>query len=258
MKKRITSIVMFVMVFMANNLSAQISNYFSSENDLIGFKGAQSDLSIENGKLKMQITGGWWGVANYEPEEGANWDFDKYKFVAVRVGNKTQGTIQFKFYDGDTTPFVNGKDDEAIPVDDGSGDQIYVFDLSEMGFSGVTHFVNCQIAFEGVGPENVFYFDWIESFADIDSAYEFIGKVLEGWDPTPTGIQSVSKETIQIQGIENAISFSNMYKAESAQVYDTAGRHIAQATVYNSDIKNIKKGFYIVKIGDQTHKVIVK
>lgn len=95
-------------------------------------------------------------------------------------------------------------------------------------------------------------------FADIDSAYEFIGKVLEGWDPTPTGIQSVSKETIQIQGIENAISFSNMYKAESAQVYDTAGRHIAQATVYNSDIKNIKKGFYIVKIGDQTHKVIVK
>ena len=51
MKKRITSIVMFVMVFMANNLSAQISNNFSSENDLIGFKGAQSDLSIENGKL---------------------------------------------------------------------------------------------------------------------------------------------------------------------------------------------------------------
>lgn len=43
MKKRITSIVMFVMVFMANNLSAQISNYFSSENDLIGFKGAQSE-----------------------------------------------------------------------------------------------------------------------------------------------------------------------------------------------------------------------
>ena len=88
MKKRITSIVMFVMVFMANNLSAQISNYFSSENDLIGFKGAQSDLSIENGKLKMQITGGWWGVASYEPEEGANWDFDKYKFVAVRVGKQ--------------------------------------------------------------------------------------------------------------------------------------------------------------------------
>ena len=85
----------------------------------------------------------------------------------------------------------------------------YVFDLSEMGFSGVTHFVNCQIAFEGVGPENVFYFDWIESFADIDSAYEFIGKVLEGWDPTPTGIQSVSKETIQIQGIENAISLKS-------------------------------------------------
>lgn len=48
MKKRFTLFVMCVISFMTSSLSAQISNYFSSESDLAGFKGAQSDLSIEN------------------------------------------------------------------------------------------------------------------------------------------------------------------------------------------------------------------
>lgn len=265
MKKRFTLFAMCVISFMTSSLSAQISNYFSSESDLTGFKGAQSDLSIENQKLKMQITGGWWGVASYEPESGIDWDFDKYKIVALRVGNKTQGTIQFKFYDGTDTPFVNGRDDESIPVDDGSGDLIYVFDLEQLscngnliGYTGVQHLVNCQIAFESVGPENTFYFDWIESFSDIDSAYEFIGKVLEGWDPTPTGIESVSGKTIQVNGEYNSISFKNMEKQEEVTVYDSTGKKVCQTVIFNTEIPNLAQGIYIVKTGSQINKVCVK
>lgn len=258
MNKRITLITMFVMTFMTASLSAQISNYFSNGTDLTGFKGAQSDLSIENNKLKMQVTGGWWGLVSYEPEGGINWDFDKYGIVALRVGNKTQGTIQVKFFDGTNTPFVNGKDDEAIPVEDGSGDLIYIFDLSQFTYTGIQHFVNFQIAFESVGPENAFYFDWIESFTDIDTAYEYVGKVLEGWDPTPAGINSVSNNSIQVIGGSNSISFNNMDTQESVVIYNFAGKIINQSIVFNNEIPNIKQGFYIVKIGNQINKVRIK
>lgn len=255
MKKKIfTSILSVIALCATTNLSAQVSNYFSSEADLANWKGAQCDISYSDGSMQLDVTGGFWAVASYEPEGGLDWNFDTDKVICIKI-NKKVGDVLFGFYDGENHKMTNY---DPINIE-GTDSYIFVYnieDFPELGLEGTKHFTNFQIASEYVNTGNVLNFDFVKSFADLEAAYAFINDILEGKDPQ--GIEGNTANLAQVTGAEGAVSFSNMEAEAVAEIFNLSGQSIAKASVFNNEIAGLTAGLYIVKLGGVATKVLVK
>jgi hypothetical protein len=254
-KKFFTSVFMIVTLMVTSSLSAQISNYFNTAADITDWEGAQCDIAIVDGKLQVSVTGAFWAVASYTPSGGLDWDFDNNKVVCFRLEKKF-GDVEFKFYDGVNNYVIPGKNDDAIRID-GTDALIYYFELDALELTGVKHFNNIQIANTYVSPGNVLNFDWIKSFKDLDEAFEFIGLILEGKDPTTTSIKPANANVVNITGGRNVISFTGMTGEDIAYIYDLTGKCIHRSTVFNNDITGLNAGIYLVKTGNTIVKIAV-
>lgn len=255
MKKKIfTSILTVVFLCATSNLSAQISNYFSSEADIVNWKGAQCNISYSNGSLQLDVTGGFWAVASYEPEGGIDWNFDTNKVICIKI-NKKVGDVLFGFYDGKNYKMTNY---EPINIE-GTDSYIFVYnveDFPDLGLEGTKHFNNVQIANEYVNTGNVLNFDFVQSFANLETAYAFINDILDGKDPQ--GIEGSRENLAQVTGGKGVISFSDMEAEAVAEIYNLSGQSIAKASVFNNEMAGLATGLYIVKLGDTATKVLVK
>lgn len=256
MKKKIfTSILSIVALCATSNLSAQVSNYFSSEADLTNWSGAQCNISYSEGSMQLDVTGGFWAVAAYGPEGGFDWNFDTDKVICIKI-NKKVGDVLFGFYDGSKDYKMTNFDPINI---EGTDSYIFVYnieDFPELGLEGSKHFNNFQIANEYVNTGNVLNFDFVKSFADLETAYAFINDILEGNDPQ--GIEGNTEKLAEVTGGEGSVIFSEMETEATVEIFTLSGQNIIKSIVFNNEITGLTAGLYIVKLGDDVTKVLVK
>jgi hypothetical protein len=258
MTKKVFLLVLLV-GFFSTTTFAQISTFFKSEVDLTGWVGVQADMSFANNSLQLDVTGGFWALAKYAPEGGFTWDFDNERIICLQA-KYIQGEILIGFYDGtaqnpewkmkygDKMP-IEGKEDEFI--------KLYEFDAypNNVGnLTGIFPLTELQVAVEYTNPGHTYNLRWIKSFKNLDEAYDFIAPILDGNDP-PTSIKVNKVISNFISGQKNSISF-NLENEEQISIFDITGRCVKQKII-QSGIIEMNKGIYIVKIGNNTTKVIV-
>ena len=254
-----------------NNAPAQISNYFNSDLDLMGWSAAHgAELYLSGGKAELVApdekpepdwSSYWFTGLLYAPAQGVEWDFGKYRVMCVKVDSKPAQVAgaEFKTYDGASDYNIKQtNDNDAIPVGD-DGALIYIFELDRLGFDGIKSLSNIQINFENVDLNDKFVFDWIETFENIADAYAFIARVLDGEEPPFTsGTDRIAAgDAITVYGGPDFVSFGNMKAETPVYIYDLSGRCIKESVAFNNRIP-LDKGIYLVRLKNKTTKVAVR
>lgn len=261
MKKIRLFILLAVTLFIAENAGAQVNFDFNSQEDLDMWKGAQCDLSLVDGSLQLAVTGDFWAVASYEPEEGITWDFDAYPICAVKIQKKYGDLfLKLKTDDGDykLSAGISAGDGIKVLKCTNSDALIHIFmfedynadEATKDAFVGTRTFGNLQLANEYVDKGNNIQFDWIKSFTDAESALEYIIPIVEGGS-----VDGIFNETIVISGGNGCINVSGMTDAAKVEVFSISGQAVKTETIMNGSIDNLSKGIYIVRTGGKSKLV---
>lgn len=252
-------IAAFVLAFVSiNGVLAQIDFGFKVNTDTVNWKGGTGNQSIlswvNNDFLQIQVTGGFWAVAAYEPKDGISWDFDKNKVVVVKVQKKF-GDLYVKFYDKSASKNYKLKDPLPLTIN-GSTSLIHVIafenyanDYPELQ-SGIKTFTNIQIAHEYVSIGQQILVDWIKSFPTIDAAYEYVAPMLDA-------LEDIRSANIRINTKNNSIELSGMTTESMVQLYDMKGVLLRSQTMQNGEISGLSKGVYVLKIDNRASKIIL-
>jgi len=259
MKTQFKSLIIIVLVlFFVANANAQINFDFKVNTDTANWKGGtgnQSLLSwVSNDFLQIQVTGGFWAVAAYEPAAGVSWNFDQQKVIVVKVQKKF-GDLYVKFYDKaanknyklrDPLPLVITGTTQLIHV---IAFENYANDYPDLQ-SGTKSFTNIQIAHEYVSPGQQIQVDWIKSFPTLEAAYDYVGPLLDALDDIRTS-------DVRINCSGNTVKITGMTKSANVQLFNINGSLIRQQLMHDGEISGLNKGVYILKIENRATKLVL-
>lgn len=251
-------IIIVLIIFLANNANAQINFEFKVNTDTANWKGGTSNQSIlsweSNDFLQIQVNGGFWAVAAYEPLNGVSWNFDTHKVVAVKVQKKF-GDLFVKFYDKAANKNYKLKDPLPLSIT-GTTQLIHVIAFENYANdypdlqSGTKSFTNIQIAHEFVSPGQQIQVDWIKSFTTLDAAYEYMGPLIDALD-------DIHSTNIKISTSGNTIKISGMTNEANVQLYDIKGSLVRSQSMRDGEIIGLNKGVYVLKIDNKASKVVL-
>jgi hypothetical protein len=259
MKTQIKFLIIIVLAVISTTASkAQIDFNFKVNTDTTNWKGGKSNQSIvswtSNDFLQIQVDGGFWAVAAYEPKNGVNWNFDANKVVVVKVQKKF-GDLFVKFYDKAANKNYKLKDPLPLTIK-GTTCLIHVIAFENYANefpdiqSGTKTFTNLQIAHESVSVGQQIQVDWIKSFPTIDAAYEYVGPMIDALD-------DIRSTNIRISTANNSIKITGMKYESKVEVIDSKGTLIFNKKMINGDISGLNKGVYIIKIENKASKIII-
>lgn len=259
MKTQFKSLIIIALaLFLVNNANAQINFDFKVNTDTANWVGGKSNQSIvswaNNDLLQIQVDGGFWAVAAYQPANGVSWNFDTHKVVAVKVQKKF-GDLYVKFYDKAANKNYKLKDPLPLSIT-GTTQLIHVIAFENYANdypdlqSGTKTFTNIQIAHEFVSPGQQIQVDWIKSFTTLDAAYEYMGPLLDALD-------DIHSTNIKISTSGNTIKITGMTNEASVQLYDIKGSLIRSQILHDGEISGLNKGVYVLKIDNKASKVIL-
>lgn len=259
MKTQFKSLIIITLaLFLALNANAQLNLDFKVNTDTANWVGGKSNQSIVSWEksdfLQIQVDGGFWAVAAYQPLNGVSWNFDTYKVVAVKVQKKF-GDLFVKFYDKATNKNYKLKDPLPLSIT-GTTQLIHVIAFENYANdypdlqSGTKTFTNIQIAHEYVSPGQQIQVDWIKSFTTLDAAYEYMGPLLDALD-------DIHSTNIKIATSGNTIRIAGMTNETNVQLYDSKGSLVRSQTMRDGEISGLNRGVYVLRIENKASKVVL-
>lgn len=261
MKKQIfTSILSIVALFITTNLVAvgpsPVPNTFDSASDLTGWKAAQGNISQVNGTLQLDVTGGYWALATYEPKDeitgemvGFDWDLVAHRIICLKKMQQVGLTrIKFNFWETDHLLEIK----KAVNVGDEDA-QVLFYDMNDLNLGVNTkRYNNLQLANEGVDPGYVLNFDFLMAFASMEDADAYVAALTTGIDE--------EKESAIYYTIEgNSLQIHTNNQIDKVQLFDISGKkHPVSLNENSFDISSLKQGAYILQInGDTALKILL-
>lgn len=259
MKAQFKSLTIIVLaLFLVTNANSQINFDFRVNTDTVNWKGGTGNQSIlswvNNDFLQIQVNGGFWAVAAYEPSGGVSWNFDQQKVIVVKVQKKF-GDLYVKFYDKaanknyklrDPLPLVIAGTTQLIHV---VAFENYANDYPDIQ-SGTKTFTNIQIAHEYVSPGQQILVDWIKSFPTLEAAYDYVGPLLDALDDIRTS-------DVRISCSGNVVKITGMSNNSNVQLFNANGSLIRQQFMHDGEISGLNKGVYILKIDNKATKIVL-
>lgn len=259
MKTQFKSLIVIVFTLLLGlNANAQINFDFKVNTDTASWVGGKSNQSIvswvNNDFLQIQVDGGFWAVAAYQPANGVSWNFDTHKVIAVKVQKKF-GDLYVKFYDKAANKNYKLKDPLPLAIT-GTTQLIHVIAFENYANdypdlqSGTKTFTNIQVAHEYVSPGQQIQVDWIKSFTTLEAAYDYVGPLLDALD-------DIRSSNIRITTTENAIRIAGMTNETKVDLYDIKGALVRSQSMRDGEISGLNKGVYVLKIDNKASKVVL-
>lgn len=233
---------------------------YEFESDAQGFVGhwGGGATAWENGKLVVKTNGTTTYVG--ARKEGFACNFSNWPVIAVKVDELPAGVGDWKLSMAVKLDGVNYTDIKMPASTAVMKDGMYIFDvataLTDMGKTIPTATLTADNHFylEFGDCESVdasAEIDWIRSFASVEEAKAFAGITTSA--PSVPTKSSTSVYASNDQLIVDGISVGTI-----VSIYNSAGMLIKQLKATSgSETVNIGNGLYIVKVGNQTFKVVV-